>query len=69
MKANDLKRYKHLCEPKTPAEEFINICFLKLTLTRQFWIQFGIFPGKFREEIGTLARTNYIVSIDGPLST
>jgi len=24
----------------------------KLTLTRQFWIQFGIFLGKFREEIG-----------------
>jgi len=27
----------------------------KLTLTRQFWIQFGIFLGKFREEIGIIS--------------
>ena len=27
----------------------------KLTLTRQFWIQFGIFLGKFREEIGNFS--------------
>jgi len=24
----------------------------KLTLTRQFWIQFGILLGRYREEIG-----------------
>jgi len=24
----------------------------KLTLTRQFWIQFGIFLGRYREGIG-----------------
>jgi hypothetical protein len=34
----------------------------KLTLTRQFWIQFEIFLGKFRKEIGIISiHTEYRV--------